>query len=255
MLTNDSTFNKILYIACFLMPAIADAEDKPKNPFKIAVGIQSYLEEYTTVPEDDEGAISLFFEYEGDRFTAERDKIFYNFYQSKSLAVGVLGENNHLGFEDDSLRIFNGMEDRDADFGLGLRLAFAVGNGEIISSVSGDISGAHDSSVAKLVYKRPFILNKWNLTPSIGAIYVDDKFNNYYYGVRSQEVTATRSSYQAEGDTRYHLGLDARYQLTEKFELLGSIHQFSIPDTIKNSPLTENESEYTFALLGLSYAF
>ena len=258
MLIHQQKIIHLLLITSSLMPAIADANTQKKDSdshLQLNVGITGHLEEYITKTDDDQGAISLFFEYEGDRLTVKEEQAYYRIANTDQLSLSLLIENNHSGYDDSSLTIFKDMEDRDLDLGLGLRLAWSLGDGNIISSISNDIAGAHDSYVAKLAYEHPFYIGRWAFEPEVGSMHYSKDYVDYYYGVRNQEVTSTRAAYEGDAATAYYTRLKVRYQATPNWQIFSEIGSRRFSDEIKDSPLTENKNNNGFALLGVGYIF
>ena len=244
-----------LYLASMLMPALAWADKTPNHSFKVGLAVADIYGLYQRSSTDDSGIGFLFLEYEGERFHINDGGLFYDVLKTDQLQLSLLAESNHFGYEDDSLDIFRGMEERDADVDLGLRLAWSVGKGQVITSATADAAGAHNSAIFNLRYEHPFEFTRWRITPEIGLRRFDEKFTTYYYGVLNREATATRAAYTADSATIYHAGIDTRYQISKRFELKGAIYTHTVPDTIKNSPLTKNRSSNSLAVFGVSYAF
>ena len=66
-------------------------------------------------------------------------------------------------------------------------------------------------------------LGKLTLTPSIGVLYYDENFNEYYYGISGNESRRSGLSSYSPGDSwTPYVGLSAKYALTSNLTLLAS---------------------------------
>jgi outer membrane protein len=247
--------NSLIIVGAACLAAQGYADNKPKSNFKLGVGVANYWEEYTQKSGDDDLGLEIFMEYENGRFHLERDSIYYNFIENDTFRFSILGETNGIGFEDDDRKVFNGMEDRDHSLDAGFGLGFTALGGELFASAAKDIADSHKGEVYKLKYHYLIEGQRWNFKPEIEVARLSDDFVDYYYGVRNNEVTSSRSAYMGDAATRTRVGVDIRYQMTPRFELVGDIGLESIPDEIKNSPLTDNDSVSPQFFIGLSYQF
>ncbi len=77
----------------------------------------------------------------------------------------------------------------------------------------------------------------WKTSISIGPLYADRDYHNYFYEVRSAYVTAARSEYNASGGySGARTTLTIRKHLTDKLQL----GAFARLDTLKNSAFEES---------------
>jgi len=253
-----NTAKHILLATVFLGSGMSYADktnDKKESPWGISVGATSYLPEYKTTASDDNAGILLGVTYEGDNFHLTLDEAYYDIYKSSGISLSVLGRGYHQGYEDDSLRAFNGMEERDLDVGLGIRAAYSTPYGEVVATATSDIAGAHDSAVYALGYSYTAHMEKLTIVPSAKVTKFSSDYMNYYYGVKASETTTSRAAYSAKGGSVYTLGITASYAFDENWSVTGQVNQNFLPDTIKNSSLTRNENSVTSGLIAINYAF
>jgi outer membrane protein len=66
------------------------------------------------------------------------------------------------------------------------------------------------------------------------------KLNDYYYGVRPDEATASRPQYTAGAGLSPEIGLYAAYSLTERWRVLAGYTVARWPGSVIDSPIVEN---------------
>ncbi|MFC1748118.1 MipA/OmpV family protein [Pseudomonadota bacterium] len=95
----------------------------------------------------------------------------------------------------------------------------------------------------------------WKSSLSVGPIFSDDAYHDYFYGVAPQYVTATRPAYQASSG---YSGSRMTFVLSRKFKNLwvsGFVRMDSLHNTTFNdSPLVES-SRYHIIGTALTYVF
>jgi outer membrane protein len=96
------------------------------------------------------------------------------------------------------------------------------------------------------------MFGKWMLNPSFGASYRNSNYNNYYYGVRSHEVTASRESYMPTGSWAYSLSNMTGYSFNDDWSLNFILSHTILGGQVDSSPTTKKDYETT-AVLGFSY--
>jgi outer membrane protein len=92
------------------------------------------------------------------------------------------------------------------------------------------------------------------LRPYATLAFRDARLNNYYYGVRPDEVTVQRPAYAPGGTVNVELGLLATYRLSQGWQLLGSLGVTQASSGVGASPVVEDDT-LPHAMLGLLYGF
>ena len=118
-----------------------------------------------------------------------------------------------------------------------------------------DVSGESKVQRLSLGHDRRFpIGNRFSLTPSATAIWLDKKYADHYYGVRLGEVRADRPAYTADSTLNFELALRADYMISKKqFAFIG-FEYTALGSEIKDSPLTDRSGE-SAVMLGYLYRF
>lgn len=118
-----------------------------------------------------------------------------------------------------------------------------------------DVSGNSKGQRLSLGLERSwFVGQHWMFTPSVTATWMDRKYADYYYGVRTTEARAGRPAYVADSTVNTELALRADYMLDEHQALFLQLGYTALGSEIKDSPLTSRSSETT-AFLGYLYRF
>jgi outer membrane protein len=105
-----------------------------------------------------------------------------------------------------------------------------------------DILDRHGGSSSELSLSLPREFDRGYIVPSVRAIYYDQDFTNYYYGVSAPEALPSRPEYRAGAATNTALKVRWGYQLTEKWLLSGNIGVEFLDDEISMSPITDKDS-------------
>ena len=139
-----------------------------------------------------------------------------------------------------------------ADLGLGYQQRRPWGTlfGEVLHDAGSESKG----SEVRVGYRYDWKVGKLQLQPQITFAARDAKLNNYYYGVRPSEATATRPAYEPGGGVNAELGLSASYRLSERWRLLGGISATRWASGVRASPIVENRTQLA-GHLGLAYDF
>ncbi|MGB0733964.1 MAG: MipA/OmpV family protein [Pontibacterium sp.] len=251
-----------LLTATICATAISHAEDsvetqpdQEKKRWAVMAGVVSYLPEYQSSSEDDDGGILLNLSYEGEKLHLNGEGIYYDLYKRNGFTLSALGLSYHTGYDDKDRKALNGMRDRDLDFAVGARAAHKGHYGEVVATVTTDVSGAHDSAVFGLGYKYTQKVGKFTFEPSARVLSFNDDYMNYYYGVSANEANGNRAAYTAKGGEVVTLGLQTAYSLTNQWTVIGKVNQNYVPDTLKDSSITKDKDSFTSGYLAVQYQF
>lgn len=148
---------------------------------------------------------------------------------------------------DDSI-MFTGMETRELGSTASIKADLETPFGQLSLSHISDIADASTGSISTLAYGIPLYSGQsLFIGGNIGAHLVNSKWNDYYYGVRASESTATRSAYQASQGVNAFMEISAGYAFTQHWSMNHSVSVAQLDDTVVDSPLTVDDdirSEY-----------
>jgi len=202
-----------------------------------------------------DGQAQLYLNYQGERFSMNKDQWSYDLLQRHSTSMSIVVQNNGIGFESGDAAVFKGLDKRDYSLELGVQARYKVFGGELGFTTLKDVSDAHDSNLYKLSYKKTVSSGKLSLTPRVEAIRLSDNFVDYYYGVKRKETTANRAFYKGKQANVLSTGINAAYPISPRFKVVGDASVHFIPDEIENSPLTKDKSHNLKAFFGVEYKF
>ncbi len=78
--------------------------------------------------------------------------------------------------------------------------------------------------------------------------------NNYYYGVRPQEASATRPAYLPGAGNEWSLNMYGYYDLSERWRMLGGVSVTRQSAGVRASPIVDDQPQVQ-ALVGAAYDF
>lgn len=195
--------------------------------------------------------------YEGNHFFARGSTIGWDFLDSDSLELAVIGEFLNDGYDSGDSRFLRGMSDRDPSFGLGGHVIWKPNNLGLKLAAVTDVADNSDGSQVRGEVFYTHKTGDWLLKPYAGIVWQDEDYNDYYYGVRLRETNLNigRFAYSADDDINYRFGAVAVYQKkSSPWMYLGGLRYDLLGDEIDDSPIVSDDTELT-AVLGVAYTF
>ena len=186
----------------------------------------------------------------------------YHFYNSENFIMTVYGRYNlYTGYKPKDMEDeFKDMDKRSDDLHLGLRGKYNFGpwRTELISHVSGDISGTSKGTVARAELNQPLFLGeRVIIQPYIAVEYTDKYYSDYYFGIKDSEAEKginNGKSYKAEDTYNLEGGIRSIVTINRNFKGLISAGYVRYGNEVADSPLVENRDVYTLGL-GVIYNF
>jgi outer membrane protein len=166
--------------------------------------------------------------------------------------VQLFGVN---GYESDDAPILDGMAERKSGLFAGAVAKWSNPFVNVQAEWLFDASGESKGQRATFGLERSFFVGKhFMFTPAVNAIWMDKKYTDYYYGVRSSEARAGRPAYVGESTLNAEISLRTDYLLDQHQSLFLSLGYMALGSEIKDSPLTDRPSE-TNLFMGYLYRF
>lgn len=139
----------------------------------------------------------------------------------------------------------------DLDWAVNARLgaAWKLGQKNIVSLDLAQDINAHKGQHAKLRYT--YVPNK-KFNGYAELQHLSSKMADYYVGVDTNEVTATRPAYQADAAHALKLGLRTQQAISQKLTFVGELNTTHFDNNITDSPLIEKKTIWGVGL-GLAY--
>ncbi len=159
------------------------------------------------------------------------------------------------GYEEDDARILRGMDDRKSGLWAGTSAVWRTGLVDVSARWITDLSGYSDGQRVSVGLEKAWRLGaRLRLAPRMGLVWHDDKFVDYYFGVRANEARADRPLYEGEAGIDTYLGVQALYRLGRQHTLLLDLSATRLAPEIEDSPLVDRSTENR-VLLGYVYRF
>jgi outer membrane protein len=166
--------------------------------------------------------------------------------------IQLFGTN---GYEADDAPILNGMAERKSGLFAGPTAKWSNPFANVSLEWMLDASGESKGQTIKLGLEHSFQSGgHFMFTPSVAAIWLDKKYADYYYGVRSAEARAGRPAYVADSTMNVELALRTDYMIDPKQAVFLSLGYTALGSEIKDSPLTDRSGE-TQVFMGYLYRF
>ena len=138
-----------------------------------------------------------------------------------------------------------GMTGRDPEGDLGLRYEERHDWGDVFGEVLHDISGVSLGDEGRLGYSYTWRTGSLWLTPVLTLAARDARLNNYYYGVRpSEAMPPERPAYQPGSGFNSTVGINVRYDLTERWKLLAGLSATRWGSGVRHSPIVDDRIQF-----------
>jgi outer membrane protein len=181
----------------------------------------------------------------------------YSFYHRNGLKLSVITLPRLMGYHSGDSSVLSGMEDRRWSFDAGLRasldLMFVKGlsvNAKIVNDVLSRYDGREGEISLEQAYR-----SKHAMLRLTGGVKVQSaQLVNYYYGVRSEESSLTRSAYDPGHAVDPFLGVLVTTGISEKWLVLARLGAEFLDNSICNSPIVDKDHILT-GMLGVARKF
>lgn len=200
--------------------------------------------------------------YRGDILTADKDGFAGKFLTLYGIRMDLsFGGSLPSNSEDSNVR--NGMENFDFSGEVGLKLVYSVYKKlhhefeldvHTRAVISTDFSSLkYRGLVGNAGIKYTYDYKKFELILRTGIVFANERYNNYFYGVKEQYVTNTRAYYKADaGYNGLRNSIGISYQ-QNAWWLGAYISHFNINNAVVvDSPLVETKDA---TYMGVSFAY
>lgn len=121
--------------------------------------------------------------------------------------------------------------------------------------VAHDALGNHNGTTISLSHISRFQHQKTTVYPSLGLTWYDGNYNDYYYGINTQEsVRSGIAPHQVKASISPFVSLMANHALNHRFDVFVQGRAEWLSDKQKQSPITDDDIATTLRL-GLGYKF
>ena len=252
-----------LLLVAPLEVTIAEDAQKTTAPSKvgaqglaIGLGVGYRDKPYKDYDSDDKvGALPIAY-YEGSHFFLRGQSIGWDFMGDSPLEVAIVGELFADGYDSGDSDFLDGMSDRDPSFGVGGHILYRPENLGVkfvaLTDVTDNSEGSQMRGEVFYVYRSG---HGFQVVPSVGIVWQDEDYNDYYYGVRNREATAARPAYSADEDISYRTDLGIFYSKPGSRWVYSAGFRYEFyGDEVDDSPITDDDTVFS-AFGGIAYAF
>lgn len=178
--------------------------------------------------------------------------------EGNQIKFGLVGEFDMSGYEAKDAKktpILAGMKDRKGGLWAGAKATWETEFISLSAEMAADVSGHSKGRRFSLGLEKEWHLGgNTMLIPYATAHRLDDKYVDYYYGVRASEATTGRAAYAGKGGLNLDIGLRALHQFDEHHSVLIDVGVTRLAKQIKASPLV-GRSNTSQVILGYVYNF
>jgi MipA family protein len=239
-------------------PADGPDGEPPASSWGIGIAALTMQQAYTDIDRNN-FAIPLFF-YDSARFSlfglgGEFKLPALKLADDQELTFGLGLQIDPGGYKAEDSPFLVGMDDRKGGLWTGLTSTWSNPLVNVSAQWMTDASSYSKGQRMSLGLERSFFVgDKLMFTPSVTAMWMDDKYADYYYGVRKSEARIGRPAYIAESSMNTQFSLRTDYMMDEHQALFLLLEYTALGSEIKDSPLTDSASE-TMVLGGYLYRF
>lgn len=180
--------------------------------------------------------------YRGEKLSVYGPFVSYQLLQQGNFTVSAKLAPRFAGFDESDSSVFIGMAKRKSSLDGGFGVQWRQNGWQVEAETLHDLLGNSKGQEAKLALGYGLRVGPVQLEPSVGISYSDSKLVDYYYGVRLEEATASRSAYRAGSAVNYNAGISLSTPVFfGGMTRLGIEHHW-YDSSISNSPLTDRDT-------------
>ena len=234
------------------------ADDSKSYSWGLGVAALTKQQAYTGIDRDNLAIPLIYFENRwvqllGPRLEFKLPGLEWGEDQALSFAIGV--EFDGSGYEPSDAPILNGMDERKDGILAGASAKWSNPLVDVSAEWMYDASSESKGQRVSVGLERSFpVGERFRITPSATAIWLDKKYADYYYGVRSAEARANRPAYVVDSTLNAEISLRTDYMIDERQMVFASLEYTALGSEIKDSPLTDRSGE-TGVFMGYLYRF
>ena len=197
---------------------------------------------------------SLF--YDNNRFYARGAQLGAYLVNDGTNEVALYAQPMGTSFDpDDANGSLQGLDERDISAAAGVSYLRRTPVGGFRGQVATDILGKSDGTTARLTYLARFNTDRLTVYPSVGLEWRNQDYNDYYYGVDSNESARSgTASYSPDDSIHPYVNVSANYEFNDKWSGFASQSLDYLSDEAYDSPMVDSRTEAR-TTLGVLYTF
>jgi MipA family protein len=173
---------------------------------------------------------------------------------NSSLSFGLRAKYGLGGYEPSDAPILEGMQERKGSVWLGAGVTWHNEIADVSAEWLGDASGKSKGQQFRLGVHRDFRAGSFTVTPRVAANWMDKKYVDYYYGVRTEESRPGRPAYLGASTVNAEIGLRVGYAIDPHQSVFVDVSATQLGKQIKHSPLVDRSSQTSLSV-GYLYRF
>jgi len=176
---------------------------------------------------------------------------------SEDIDFSLYIEPRLMGFKDSDSHSFSGMSDRENSVDIGAQVSWevsALNYADLNLSFAADLGSEHKGYEVSLGLWKQFDFKPLFIKPSISFKWQSDNMIDYYYGVKSSEVIATRPAYSGGNTLNINPQINVYLALSEEWLVVTMLSLNILGSEIRKSPLV-NEKTSISGVIGLGRMF
>lgn len=148
-----------------------------------------------------------------------------------------------------------GLDERDISAGAGVSYLRRTPIGGFRGQITTDVLGKNDGTTGRLTYLAKYDTDRLTVYPSVGLEWRNQDYNDYYYGVDSDESARSgTASYSPDSSIHPYVSVSANYEFNDKWSGFASQSLDYLSDEAYDSPMVDSRTEAR-TTLGVSYTF
>jgi outer membrane protein len=193
--------------------------------------------------------------YDSKWFAVQGGSFSFKLPSAGPVSFSLSADVSQDGYKASDSVFLRGMDEREDMLWAGANVRWENRVADLSASWLTDVSGNSKGQKISIGIERTFSAGNWEFAPRIGAVWLDEKYVNYYYGVRQHEVTPDRAFYAPEATVNVEGGVRTSYRLPSgNSTFFLDISAQSLGKEIKESPLVDASIQPS-AFVGYIYMF
>ncbi|HUW26244.1 MAG TPA: MipA/OmpV family protein [Gallionella sp.] len=181
--------------------------------------------------------------YEGERFFLHASRGGIKLRDDDNIRFDVFFDYRFEGFPYDHIPAsLAGMQAREPTTDMGVSARYRSPWGTFGMEIVHDALGITNGSEIHLNYRMDWSSGRLRLLPAIIVSARSANLNNYYYGVRLEEATATRPAYKPGAGTSVWLGIYGAYDLSKRWRMVGGVGANRFSANVRHSSIIQDTS-------------
>ena len=218
-----------------------DAKEQPKSSWGLGAGVMMTDKPYRDFDNKAEVIPLITYENQWGRVFGPNVAVKLPSAGPVSFNLNARYELNE-GYKSSDSSFLSGMDERRGSVWFGGSASWHTDIATLSAGWMGDASSESKGQQFRLSVEKNFRFESFSFTPRLTATWLDSKYVDYYYGVRSNEARVGRPQYDGSSTVNTELALRTSYALTPNQALSLDIGVTFLGSSIKDSPLIDRST-------------